>query len=280
MVLAILFLTAGVCPVQQQPVPSQRPAATVPGAPAPAATKPQEEDPALIRRLEEIDARAALITDLTADFEQKRSTPLLRKPLVSSGHIRVRGSMTRWDTVAPGPSVLTIDPVAVKIFYPEQRSLEIYSVSSGLARLAATPLPRLKTVREQFWISECKASDMDNVPTANTGSQVALLLLPKSDDLKKYVRQVRVLLDEPPKEEAGGRKNAGNTSDKHTYGVARQVEVTDADGDRTVVSFKGARINTGLTDADLELVVPEGTRISRPLDAAAAPNDPARKEKE
>src|SRR6185295_5464189 len=122
--------------------------------------------------------------------------------LVSSGHIRVKGSMTRWDTIAPGPSVLTIDPAAVKIFYPEQRSLEIYSVSSGLARLAATPLPRLKAVREQFWISECKVSEMDSVPPSSAGSQVAILLLPKSDELKKYVRQVRVLLDEPPKEEA------------------------------------------------------------------------------
>jgi outer membrane lipoprotein-sorting protein len=165
---------------------------------------------------------------------------------VSSGTIHIKGSKTRWDTVTPSPSVLTIDPASLKIFYPEQRSLEIYSVSSGLSRLAATPLPRLKVVREQFWISECKVSEMDNPPPASAGAQVALLLLPKSDELKKYVRQVRVLLD--------------------------------ADGDRTVVCFKDARINTGLTDAELELSVPDGTRISRPLEAGSTPTGPARKD--
>jgi outer membrane lipoprotein-sorting protein len=231
----------------------------------------------LIRRLERIDAYAENIADLTAAFEQRRSTPLLRKPLVSSGTIHIKGSKTRWDTVTPSPSVLTIDPASLKIFYPEQRSLEIYSVSSGLSRLAATPLPRLKVVREQFWISECKVSEMDNPPPASAGAQVALLLLPKSDELKKYVRQVRVLLDEPTRGK-DDPQDAKNGADKVAYGVARQVEVTDADGDRTVVCFKDARINTGLTDAELELSVPDGTRISRPLEAGSTPTGPARKD--
>src|SRR6185295_18779565 len=108
------------------------------------------------------------------------------------------------------------------------------------------------------------------------------VLLPKSDELKKHVREVRVLLDEPPANETTGsgkaEKNGADNRDKHAYGVVRQVEVTDADGDRTVVVFKEIRTNTGLKDHDLELTVPEGTRTSHPLEGGS-PQGPERKDR-
>lgn len=274
MTTAVLWLISIAIPLAQ---PQPTPATTA----APPVAAAQEEDPAFIRRLEAIDAFAAGITDLTAEFQQRRVTTLLKKPLVSSGVVRLKGSKIRWDTRAPTPSVLAIDPTTLKVFYPEQRSLEVYPVASGLARLAATPLPRLKIIREQFSIRECKVSEMDNVPADSAGAAVALLLLPRSDELKKYVREVRVLLDEPPKQgETSGQKQQTEERGKHPYGVARQMEVTDADGDRTIVVFKEVRTNPGLTDADLELLVPEGTRISRPLEGAPppAPNSADRKD--
>ena len=38
----------------------------------------------------EIDARGQRITSLVADFEQRKFTALLRRPLVSGGRVRVK----------------------------------------------------------------------------------------------------------------------------------------------------------------------------------------------
>jgi len=224
---------------------------------------PRQDDPELIRRLESIDRHAAEVADLTADFEQRRHTPLLKKPLVSSGRVRVMGAIIRWDTLAPTASVLMMDAASLRIFYPDQGALEIYPIASGLARLAATPLPRLEIIREQFSIEECKASDFDRVPDEPTSPTVAIRLLPKTGELSKTIREVRVLLDEVPGVEAAP---GATSADKRPYGVARQVEVTDADGDRTVMVFERTRLNSGLKGADLELTVPPGTKVSRPLE--------------
>src|SRR5688572_14422969 len=79
---------------------------------APESTKPTTrpaEDPALTKQLESIDARAAKVKDFTADFVQEKFTTLLKKPLVSSGQVRVSGPVIRWDTRKPEAAVLYSD---------------------------------------------------------------------------------------------------------------------------------------------------------------------------
>jgi outer membrane lipoprotein-sorting protein len=59
------------------------------------------------------------------------------------------------------------------------------------------------------------------------------------------VQEVRVLLDVA----------AGNIV---------QAELTDADGDRTVIQFTNAQVNVEV--GDLELKLPSGTKVTRPLE--------------
>src|SRR5262245_35428095 len=63
-------------------------------------------DPALEAKLADIDARAAKIEDFSGKFDQQKFTALLRKPLLSNGTVRKVGSVIRWDTEKPEPSVL------------------------------------------------------------------------------------------------------------------------------------------------------------------------------
>ena len=51
----------------------------------------------------QIDAQGAKITDLKADFAQEKFTPLLKKPLISSGTISIKGSAALWKTVRAEP---------------------------------------------------------------------------------------------------------------------------------------------------------------------------------
>jgi len=204
-----------------------------PGAAEPAA------DPALDAELREIDARAAAIHDLTASFEQTRTSLLLRKPLVSEGTVAVKGARTLWRTVSPRRSTMLIDSAEMRLYYPDQGVVEVYELTDSLKRIAATPLPRLDAVRRHFSIAR--------VGTSDGPRDLVIDLTPRDPDLRERVHSVRVTID-------------------RTTALASTITITDADGEETVIRFTQSRTNTGLDDASLDLNVPEGTRISRPLD--------------
>lgn len=218
-----------------------------PDAPSSPAASPA--DAVLIRELEEIDARAAEIKDLSAGFEQQKFTALLKKPLVSEGKVRVRPPRTRWDTSKPHKSVLLLDDHELKLYDPEAKTLEVYDVAGGLSRMTASPVPRLSAVKDEFAIARLEPSAMDGKATGD--AFVALRLTPIDTALQEHVSEVRVLID---------RKLA----------CATQVEVTDADGDRTVIRFRDLELNTGIDADGLDLKVPDGTKVSHPLEGLGA----------
>ena len=198
-------------------------------------------DDATIKRLEAADAKGAAIKDLTAAFEQKKFSPLLKKPLVSRGTIRAAGEAMLWLTESPEPTRLRIDGRSIQLLYVNQKSLEVYPLKGKLASMATSPLPRLATLREKF--------DLAADPAAKPGT-LSVLLTPKDAELKPFIERVRVTLNE-------------------AVGVVETFELTDPDGERTEITFSDPKPNTGLTAKDLDLAVPPGTKTTHPLDAAA-----------
>src|SRR4051794_3819975 len=59
---------------------------------------PVTTDPKLLERMVQIDQRVASIKDMVADFEQQKITPLLKKPLISKGTVRVLPTSMLWET--------------------------------------------------------------------------------------------------------------------------------------------------------------------------------------
>ena len=209
------------------------------------------EDPALIKRLQAVDARAGDVQDLFAHFKQEKFTALLKRPLVSSGTVRVKGTKVKWDTEKPEPAVLYLDAAQIKLYYPKQKLVEIYPIDRRLSDLAASPLPRLQTLRQHFWIEQIPLKEFGTAG-ATDEQQIALKLTPKDASLAEHVQFVRVLLDV---------KNAHILT----------AETTDAadvgeEADRTLITFSDVKTNAGLKDQDLDLVVPKGTKESRPLE--------------
>lgn len=223
-----------------------------PPTPAPGPSGTTEVEASVMKRLEEIDGRAAKITDLTADFEQKKITPLLKKPLTSSGKVRVKGGTVRWDTQRPEPSVMRIDDKELKLFYPSQKVLEIYPLGEDMRQMTASPLPRLAAIKAQFSIQVVPVKELD--PQADASKFIALLLTPTAAALREHVAHVKVLLDVDA-------------------AVATRMEMTDPDGERTVISFTRVQANSGVDEKELELKIPEGVKITRPLDGIAPGGD-------
>jgi outer membrane lipoprotein-sorting protein len=231
------------------------PCAGVRGQPAAPPTQPASApslSPELWARMQRINARGLQIASLSADFTQEKHTALLRKPLRSSGRVRVEGSTMRWDTQQPQASVLLITQKQVEVYYPAQKTLEVYTLDQRLGELAASPLPRLDVLKKRFSFVQIPVKDMD--ARADPDKCLALRLLPMDAALREHLQEVRVLLDE----------SAG-------YMIAAQM--TDADGDLTIVHF--SHVKTGAAVGDLRLNPPPGTRVTHPLEGleGAAPDD-------
>lgn len=210
------------------------------------ATAPAGVDPTLWKQMVAINAKGETVQDLKATFEQKKFTPLLKKPLVSTGEVRVRGATMRWDTQAPAATVMLINEKEVHLYYPQQKVVEIYKIDQQLSSLAASPLPRLDVLAKHFTFEKIAGKLMR--VEGDPPNTLALRLVPTDPSLKENVDEVRVLIDEDE-------------------GYILRFEMTDADGDRTVIAFSGIQTNTKLPQSEMELALPSDVRISRPLEA-------------
>ncbi len=198
----------------------------------------------LRERLQQLDRQAQTIKDLTADFREEKFTTLLRKPLVSSGRVFVKGKQTRWHTTAPRESTLFTNEARVAIYFPSRATMEVYPIDQRLRALIVSPVPRIATLQRHF--------DIDMAPEQPT-HHLNLRLTPKDDSLKDFVVEIRVSVDLP-------------------LGLATRIEMWDPEGDRTVITFDRVHTNVNLSDDDVAYHVPVGTKIVHPLDSPPEPN--------
>lgn len=226
------------------------------GAETQPATAPTTADAALWSQLNDIDSRAGRIKSLAANFEQQKFTAMLRKPLTSTGTVRVRGAQMRWETVRPEPSVLAIDEHQAQVYYPSQKILEVYPLDERLGELAASPLPRLAVLKARFTFARIAPDLLDK--QSDSHKVIALELTPTDASLREHVKRVRVLLDV-------------------AAAYILKAEVTDSDGDRTLLSFRDVQPDADV--GDLSLHVPPGTAVAHPLeglDGSSQPRGPSK----
>lgn len=214
------------------------------GAALPTAASPAPEDPAVTRAMEELARRSEQVHDLTARFEEQKYTALLRKPMVSRGRLRIVGDVARWETESPHEVITRRDRGELRIYYPQQKTVEVFPLGRHSAMPDISPLPAPAELREHF--------RMEPIPVDGSGAGcsdeacLALRLHPRTAVLAEHIRTIDVVVD-------------------RSTGLLRRAEVKDPDGDRTVLVFSEVRVNTGLKAEDLDLDLPAGTKEVRPL---------------
>jgi outer membrane lipoprotein-sorting protein len=206
---------------------------------------PAGVDEKLWKQLVEIDARGAKIHDLSADFTQEKHTALLKKPLVSTGHILIKGSASLWTTTHPEPTVMRIDDKEVRLYYPRQKVVEVYRTDERMGSLAASPFPRLAVINSHFSFE--RVSPRDLLPDVDETKYLALRMKPTEPELQKHIDEVTVVLE-------------------IATGFVARAQTIDSDGDRMVLTFSNIRMNGGLKDDDLKLQLPADVEVTRPLE--------------
>jgi len=139
---------------------------------------------------------------------------------------------------------MIVDPAEIRIYYPDRSTVEVYQVDEKLRWLTVWPLPKLSVLVDRFLIERVPIADLR--VTDSVGPCLGLRLRPRDEAVGQYLRLVDVVLSS-------------------TTALVLRVEILDADGDRTVISFSNARPNVGLNEKDVEFVVPVGTQTVRPL---------------
>ena len=201
-------------------------------------------DAALQARLEALDVRFAEITRLRANFRQERQTPMLRRPLTSSGSLKLKDGVIRWDTREPARSTMLITEAEIRIHDPEARVLEIYQTRerAGTAAEGRTGPPRLADLLARFSVSEIGVDALGEKPSERW---LGLELVPADEEMARRIVRITALLDtEAP--------------------MIRRVIIEGVDGEVTDLELRDVRIGARIEDHEMELEVPEGTRISRP----------------
>ncbi|MEO6436276.1 MAG: outer membrane lipoprotein carrier protein LolA [Tepidisphaeraceae bacterium] len=215
-------------------------------------SRPAGVDEPSWKRMLDIDATAAAIEDLEADFQQQKFTAMLKKPLLSSGRVFVRGPAMLWDTNKPEANVLQINDREVRIYYPSQKTIEVFQLEQKLGQLAASPLPRLSVLQQHFTFKPLPLAEMGESDEARF---FAVEMTPIDPAMREHVERVRVLLDA-------------------SIGLITRFEMLDADGDRTLISFSNAKPNVGIKDEQLRIAAPAGVKITRPLAALEGSSPP------
>jgi outer membrane lipoprotein-sorting protein len=196
-----------------------------------------------------VDVKATQIGDLSADFVQKKFTPLLKKPMVSTGSVLAKDSVMLWETRTPEPTSMHIDEKQIEIYYPKQNTLEVYPISGQIAGLFASPVPRLAPLLTHFSFAAASAEEVEK---AGQPDMLALRMTPTDAALREHVDKVFVLLDT-----------------KH--GVIVDLIVLDADGDRTEIHFSNVKTNANLDASRLHLKLPADVKTVHPLEGLGPP---------
>lgn len=219
---------------------------------------PEGVDPALWDTLVEIDAAMAKVEDMTARFDKLKHTPLLRKPLTSTGRVRIKGDAARWDTDKPHAGTTLMRDGEVRVYQPDEKRLEVYPLDKRFDLFGASPMPRMTAMAERFEIERVEpgevfdelAGDGAGDGDAEDDRWLALRLTPKDEQIAEHVRAMTFLLD--------GKARR----------MARLRIDPPSEGSWTEYRFKDVKLNRGVDDAVFELNLPDDVEVVRPLEGA------------
>jgi outer membrane lipoprotein carrier protein len=170
------------------------------------------------QNLESLKEISAKIQSIKADFIQKRSLPILTKPLLSEGKFYFSApDSLRWEYLGPVRSVML----------QKGKALKLYHYSEGRWKPELTPAVesiRMVLSEISLWFQghfdESKSFEARFLP----GPPKHIALIPKRG-IDKFVQRIEIFLSEKP-------------------GLIDRVEMEEPDGSRTVMEFKKSELNT------------------------------------
>jgi outer membrane lipoprotein-sorting protein len=169
---------------------------------------------------------ARRITAVEAQFVQKKTLPILARPLISWGRFYYQPPRSlRWEYERPVPSILVMQGGTVKRYLKDKG---VWRQESGAS------LPAMQTVLEEIgqWQQGRFADNPHFRAELVEGPEPQVVLLPRQEAWRKVIQ--RIVL----------------TPDLKRPGVIRSVQMTEDERTFTVIEFTQVKVNGPLA-ADL-----------------------------
>ena len=204
--------------------------------------------PSVDEILKEVSGAYEKIERMAMPFTQEKHVAILKKPIISSGHLLWNRHRLLYRVSDPALNETLITPEEIRVWIPETEKIELFdrtrfrileTIDLGAGR-------NVDKLKEHYDIKLLK--EKEDSPE----SPRRLELSPKDEKIRNYLTELRLQIN---------RKSP----------LIERIETTDAAGDRTVILLDVEKMkrNDDVEDTLPALSAPEGTPVIRPLDPGA-----------
>lgn len=168
-----------------------------------------------------------------ARFEMTRTSLLLTEPITSAGRFVASGDVCRWSLGKPESVEVRIDAKQMKIYYTDDKLLEVYPIPEQGLPLASRR-PDLDQLKKDFRLRSLAEADgvMDIELEARGGMREHLISMSLSFNLES--------------------------------GAMTRVATTDPAGDQTTMTLSDLETDKKVGEDELKLEIPEDARVVHP----------------
>ncbi len=197
--------------------------------------------------LERMDRDAAGFRDITARLTKVVYTAVLSESSQESGTIWMKRASNRAlmkvEIVSPDSRAIALEGTTAQIYYPKIQTVQIYDLGKNRALVDQFSLLGFGTRRRE--LEKNYAIALGGEERLDGRRVVRLQLEPKSPRVREQVEKIELWIPE----------DAG-------YPV--QQRFWQPGGDYYLIRYRDIRLNTGLSDADCRLKLPQGVRREYP----------------
>ncbi|MHC4605856.1 MAG: LolA family protein [Planctomycetota bacterium] len=209
---------------------------------------PRAADDDVSKVIAKVSAAYKDIKDFQMPFAQEKRVTILKDPIVSSGTVLWKTDRLLFRTLKPEKSEVLITDKEMQIWVPALKTIEKYDRTQHklMATFDLAAGRQLKKMTAHYDVTIAKAHPR----MGEDDSSILFRLVPKKEQkqIRKYIREMWQWVR---------RKDH----------LIFRVAYTDTSGDETVTTFDVDKMkkNGGLTDKDLRLSAPKGTKVVEPL---------------
>lgn len=219
-----LLMVASVLAQQPKPVVQPKPSEV------PKITKAERER--AIELLQRHGEQSKSVLTLVADYVQRRTTTLSKRPLVSSGRFLFvkKPAAVVFRAAKPRPSVVRLTADVYEVYRPRRKRLERFHLDGPeLSRgLFAAVSGNAGQLLKDFDVAQLRAHKLTGKP--DSPAAFSIRLVPKTEVMKKRLPELTVTLTPPTRQSE--------------HGIAlRAVSYRDRSGDLIEVTLHELRVN-------------------------------------
>lgn len=184
------------------------------------------------------DAAQENTETLVASFQEKKNLQMLKEPVESSGSFYYsRPNRVKWEYRKPESKIYLLTEDSYMAYYPEQKRAEKVNVQRYSSKLfRAFGIGQTTSELKKYY-------DIELAEDSGLSGSYLMVLLPKKRRIQKRIETLKIWINED------------------TF-LPVQMEYQEPDGDSTVLTFNGIRVNQEILASRFQINLPNDVTVT------------------